>query len=78
MKARSPAWLIIAAAVLVQGSGIVSTVGSALIGIDNTITAAIDLKKMVAGIIPPRAFVPIRPIVVPPTKKAMPMKAKKQ
>jgi len=78
VKARSPAWLIAAAVVLAQASGVVSTVGSALIGIDNAITATIDLKKMVAKIIPPRpakfSFAPIQPVVVPPTKKQMPKK----
>ena len=70
MKARSPAWIIIAAAVLLQGSGIVTTVGTALVGIDSAMRATIDLKKMFNTVV----IAPIQPIVVPPTKK-MPKKA---
>ena len=70
-----PAVVIVAGAVLVQASGALSTAGSALIGIDNAIKATIDLKTIVAKIIPPPKFVPIKPIVVP---KRMPTKAAKQ
>jgi hypothetical protein len=69
MKLRSPAWIIIAGAVLVQSSGVLSTAGSALIGIDNAIRATIDLKALVAKIVPPAKIVPIKPVVVPPIKK---------
>ena len=70
-----PAVVIVAGAVLVQASGALSTAGSALIGIDNAIKATIDLKTIVAKIIPPPKFVPIKPIVVP---KRMPTKAAKK
>ena len=70
-----PAVVIVAGAVLVQASGALSTAGSALIGIDNAIKATIDLKTIIAKIIPPPKFVPIKPIVVP---KRMPTKAAKQ
>lgn len=69
MKLRSPAWIIVAGAVLVQTSGVLSTAGSALIGIDNAIKATIDLKAIVAKIIPPAKIVPIKPVVIPPTAK---------
>ena len=69
MKLRSPAWIIVAGVVLVQTSGVLSTAGSALIGIDNAIRATIDLKAMVAKIVPPAKIVPIKPVVVPPLKK---------
>ena len=70
MKLRSPAWIIVAGAVLVQTSGVLSTAGSALIGVDNAIRATIDLKAMVAKIIPPAKIVPIKKVVIPPIKKA--------
>lgn len=69
MKLYSPAWIIVAGAVLVQASGGLSTAGSALIGIDNAIKAVIDLKAIAAKIIPPPKFVPIKPVVVPKPKK---------
>ena len=74
MKARSPAilGLIAVGAVIAQGAGILSTVGSALIGIDSGIRATIDLKALAAKIIPPQKpkFVPIKPVYIPvmPTK----------
>jgi hypothetical protein len=73
VKARSPAWIIVAGAVLLQASGVVSTVGSALIGIDNTITAVVDLRKVFhkAVVVP---FQAIHPVVIPPMKKQMPKK----
>ena len=74
MKARSPAWIIVAGAVLVQASGALSTTGSALIGIDSAIKAVIDLKALAAKVLPPPKFVPIKKVVVPPTRK-MPTKA---
>ena len=77
MKLHSPAWIIVAGAVLVQASGGLSTAGSALIGIDNAIKAVIDLKTIVAKIIPPPKFVPIKPVVVPKPKR-MPTKAAKK
>ncbi len=86
MKARSPAWIIVAGAVLVQASGILGLVGSAVTGLDNTITAAIDLKKIFhkAVVVPFQPIQPIQPIVVPPTAKpkktaqSMPRKAPPQ
>ena len=70
MKVLSPAWIIVAGVVLVQTSGILSTAGSALIGIDSAIRATIDLKALVAKIAPPKPkFVPIKPVVIP--KKAV-------
>lgn len=79
MKLYSPAWIIIAGAVLVQASGGLSTAGSALIGIDNAVKATIDLKTLVAKIIPPpkTKFVPIKPVVIPKMKH-MPTKAAKK
>ena len=70
MKVRSPAWIIVAGAVLIQASGVLSTAGSALIGIDSAIRATIDLKVLAAKIIPPPKpkFVPIKPVTIP--KKA--------
>ena len=71
MKVYSPAWIIAAGAVLVSTSGVLSTVGTALVGVDSAIRAAIDLKKIVAKIAPaPPKFVPIKPVVIP--KKAKP------
>lgn len=78
MKAQSPVWIVLAGAVLVQTSGVMSTVGSALVGVDSAIRATIDLKTIIAKIVPPPKFVPIKQVVVPPTKKAIPTKAKKQ
>ena len=86
MKARSPAWIIAAGLVLAQASGVLSTVGSAIIGLDNAITGAIDLKKQFQKFVPikPVIFTPINPVVVPPTAKqkktaqAMPRKAPPQ
>ena len=72
MRIYSPVWIAIAVAVLVQTSGTLSTVGSALIGVDNAIKATIDLKAMVAKIVPPVKIVPIKPVVVP---QRMPTKA---
>ena len=69
MKLYSPAWILVVGAVLVQASGGLSTAGSALIGIDNAIKATIDLKALVAKIVPPQKIVPIKPVVVPPIKK---------
>ena len=74
MKARSPAWIIVAGAVLVQASGALSTTGSALIGIDSAIKAVIDLRSIVAKALPPPKFVPIKKVVIPPARK-MPTKA---
>ena len=74
MKLRSPFWIVLGA-VLVQTSGGLSTAGSALIGIDNAIKATIDLKAIVAKIVPPAKIVPIKPVVVP---KRMPTKAVKK
>ena len=80
MKVRSPAWIIVAGAVLVQSSGIISTVGSALIGIDGAIKATIDLKSIVAKVLPPPTpkFVQIKKVVIPPPRRTMPTKAPKQ
>jgi hypothetical protein len=72
MKVRSPAWIILAGALFIQGSGILSTTGSALIGIDSAIRATIDLKALVARIAPKPKFEPIKPVVIPkkaPVKK---------
>jgi hypothetical protein len=74
VKARSPAWIIIAGAVLVQSSGIMTTTGNALVGIDGAIRAIIDLKTIIAKMIPPPKFVPIKQVVVPQTKKQIPKK----
>jgi hypothetical protein len=76
MKLRNPAIIAIIAAgvVLAQAGGVISTVGSALIGIDSGIRAVIDLKTIVAKVIPPPKpkFVPIKPVMIP----IMPTKAK--
>lgn len=76
MIVRSPAWIIAVGALLVQASGALSLTGNALIGIDHAITATIDLKKIVASILPPpKPVIPkIKPVVVPPRK--MPTKTK--
>ena len=74
MKLRSPAiiGIIAAGAVLAQAAGILSTVGSALIGIDSGIRATIDLKALAAKVIAPKPrFIPIKPVMIP----AMPTKA---
>ena len=67
-----PAAVLVVGAVLVQASGAISTTGSALIGIDNAIKATIDLRAVVAKIIPPAKIVPLHPIIIPP--RAMPKK----
>ena len=58
-------WLLVAIAVLAQATGIIGNVGSAITGVDNAITATIDLKKMFT----PVTIQPIKPVVVPPVKK---------
>jgi hypothetical protein len=68
MKLYSPAWVVVAGAVLLQTSGALTTAGSALIGIDNAIKATIDIRAIVARIVPPAKIVPIKPVVIP--KKA--------
>ena len=82
MKLYSPAWIIVAGVVLVQTSGVLSTAGSALIGIDNAIKAVIDLKAIAAKIVPPQKlkFVPIKPVIVPPrhAKQALPTKVSRR
>lgn len=75
MIARSPAWIIVAGAVLVQASGVLSTAGSALIGIDNAIKATIDLKKIVAKIVPPQKPTPVNSHA---PNRTMPTKAPKR
>ena len=74
MIIRSPAWIIVAGAALIQASGILSTTGSALIGIDSALRATIDLKALVATIVPKPKFAPINPVTIP----AMPTKTKKK
>lgn len=64
MKLYSPAWIIVAGAVIVQGSGGLSIVGNGLIGIDNAIKAFVDIRKMFT----PVAIPPIKPVVVPKKK----------
>ena len=69
MKVRSPAIIAIIAAgsVFAQASGVLSTVGSALIGVDSAIRAAIDLKALAKTFMPPKRpkFVPIKQIILP-------------
>ncbi len=74
MRVRSPAWIIIAGGVLLQASGVLSVAGSALIGIDNAITATIDLKKFVAKVLPARkvALKPVKPVVIPKKARTLP------
>ena len=71
MKLRIVWWIPVAAVFIAHASGILGNVGTAIIGVDNTITAVIDLKKMVAKIIPPRKpnFVPIKKVIIPPHAK---------
>lgn len=76
MIARSPAWIVAAGVVIAQATGAISTVGSVLIGVDNSIKAAIDLKKLLPVAVP--QFPQIKPVVVPPPKKAIPTKAAKR
>ena len=80
MKARSPAWIIVAGAVVVQASGVLGVVGNAITGIDSAIRATIDLKGLFTkAVIAP--IQQIQPVVIPPTAKlkkaaqAMPKKA---
>ena len=54
-----------AGVVLVQASGGLSLVGNAITGVDNSIKAVIDIKKMFAPVVVP----PIHPVVVPPVRK---------
>ena len=51
-----------------------TTTGNALVGIDGAIRAIIDLKTIIAKMIPPPKFVPIKQVVVPQTKKQIPKK----
>jgi hypothetical protein len=78
MKVRSPAIIVLIAigAVIAQGAGVLSTVGSALIGIDSGIRATIDLKALASKIIPPSPpkFVPIKPVFIPVTPTNAPVK----
>ena len=75
MKLRVVWWIPVAAAILVQSSGIMTTAGNTLVGIDGAIRAIIDLKSIVAKIVPPPKFVPIKPVVIP---KKMPAKVVKK
>lgn len=67
MKVRSPTWIVIAGVVLAQASGILGAVGTGITGLDNAITATIDLKKKFreAVAVP---FKPIKPVVIPAPK----------
>lgn len=65
MKLRSPAWIIVAGAIIVQGSGGLSAIGNAIVGIDNGIKAVVDLKAMFTKVV----IKPIQPVVIPPIKK---------
>ena len=77
MKLRSPAWIIVAAALIVQGSGGLSAIASAIVGIDNGIKAVIDIKAMFHPVV----IKPIKPVIIPPMAKpknpvnSMPVKA---
>ena len=65
MKLRSPAWIIVAGAIIVQGSGGLSAIGNAIVGIDYGIKAVVDLKAMFTKVV----IKPIQPVVIPPIKK---------
>jgi hypothetical protein len=58
-------WLILAIAVATQATGVLGTVGSAITGVDNAITATLDLKRLFT----PLVIQPIKPVVIPPAKK---------
>lgn len=66
-----PVWAIVVGLVLVQATGILSTVGSAITGLDQTITGVVDLKrifnkpKLVQPIVIPGQ---VQKIVIPPLK----------
>ena len=64
-------WLLAGLIVFAQAADIFGKIGSAITGIDNTITATIDLKKMFKKVV----IEPIQPIVVPASAKKMPVKA---
>lgn len=66
MKLRSPAWIIVAGAVVVQATGGLSMAGSTLIGIDNAIKAIVDINGLFTKVV----IKPIKPVVIPKKKVA--------
>lgn len=54
MIVRNPAVVALIAGYLVSASGALGAVGSTLIGIDNSLKASLDLRKLVPPLIHPK------------------------
>lgn len=67
-------WLLAGLIVLAQASNIIGKVGSAITGIDNAVTATVDLKKIFNKVVI-APIQQIQPVVIPSSPKKMPTKA---